>query len=458
MYQHLLEILKDPERVSVNETVLEHHSGGMDYHERKKPDVVVFPKTEDEVVAIVKYAAANKVAVVPFGAGSSLEGHLLPLNGGISMDFTLMNEVVAVYPEDFLVKVQPGVTRMQLNKHLKKYGLFFPIDPGADATIGGMAATNASGTNAVKYGTMKHNVLGLQAVMADGSVVAAGGQTVKSSAGYNLTELLIGSEGTLGIFTELTLKLAGIPEATVVAKSAFESVEEAGKAAELVLQSGVDIGKMELVDAATIQAVNEFKGTDFEEVPTLFLEYNGTAEATKQGIAVIKELMEDAGTVKFEFEHDSLKRAQLWEARHQAALGILGKKPGCKLVATDVCLPISQLAVTIAHTRQLLDEYKLDGAILGHVGDGNFHVAFGLDTDNRDEMERFHEFNGKMVKFAIDHRGTCTGEHGVGIGKMKFLKEERSTALPVMRMIKKALDPQNILNPGKIVEMEEVHS
>lgn len=458
MYQDLLEIIKDPERVSVNETMLEHHAGGMDYHERKKPDVVVFPKTEEEVAAIVKYAAANKIAVVPFGAGSSLEGHLLPLNGGISMDFTLMNEVVAVYPEDFLVKVQPGVTRMQLNKHLKKYGLFFPIDPGADATIGGMAATNASGTNAVKYGTMKHNVLGLQAVLADGSVVAAGGQTVKSSAGYNLTELLIGSEGTLGIFTELTLKLAGIPEATVVAKAAFDSVEEAGKAAELVLQSGVDIGKMELVDAATIQAVNEFKGTDFEEVPTLFLEYSGTAEADVQGIAVIKELMEDAGAVKFEFEQDSLKRAQLWEARHQAALAILGKKPGCKLVATDVCLPISQLAVTIAHTRKLLDEYKLDGAILGHVGDGNFHVAFGLDTDNRDEMERFHAFNEKMVRFAIDHRGTCTGEHGVGIGKMKFLKEERSTALPVMRMIKKALDPLNILNPGKIVEMEEVHN
>ncbi|GLB60241.1 FAD-binding oxidoreductase [Cytobacillus sp. NCCP-133] len=458
MYQELLDMLKDPERVSVNETVLEHHAGGMDYHERKKPDVVVFPKTEEEVVSIVKYAAANKVAVVPFGAGSSLEGHLLPLKGGISMDFTLMNEVVAVYPEDFLVKVQPGVTRMQLNKHLKKYGLFFPIDPGADATIGGMAATNASGTNAVKYGTMKHNVLGLQAVLADGSVAAAGGQTVKSSAGYNLTELLVGSEGTLGIFTEITLKLAGIPEATVVAKASFESVEAAGKAAELVLQSGVGIGKMELVDAATIQAVNEFKGTDFEEVPTLFLEYSGTAEATEQGIALIKELMKDAGTVRFEFEHDSLKRAQLWEARHQAALAILSKKPGCKLVSTDVCLPISQLAVTIAHTRKLLDDYKLDGAILGHVGDGNFHVAFALDTENQDVMTRFHEFNEKMVKFAIDHRGTCTGEHGVGIGKMKFLKEERSTALPVMKMIKKALDPNNILNPGKIVEMEEVHS
>ncbi|WP_243291799.1 FAD-linked oxidase C-terminal domain-containing protein [Bacillus sp. FJAT-47783] len=457
MYQDLLNILKDSERVSVNETVLKHHSGGMDYHTKKSPDIVVFPKNDKEVVEIVKYAAKNHVPIVPFGAGSSIEGHLVPLKGGISIDFTLMNKVLAVYPEDFVVKVQPGVTRTQLNKYLKKYGLFFPIDPGADATIGGMTATNASGTNAVKYGTMKNNVLGLQVVMADGTLITTGGETIKSAAGYNLTELMIGSEGTLGVFTEITLKLAGIPEATVVAKAVFETVEEAGKAAELVLQSGVGIGKIELVDSATIRAVNESKSTEFEEVPTLFLEYNGTVESTKQGISLIKELIEDAGVKRFEFEEDSIKRAQLWEARHHAALAIVERKPNRKLVSTDVCVPISQLAISIAYTRKLLEEYKLDGALLGHVGDGNFHAVFGLDTEDEDEMSRFHALNEKVVKFALEHRGTCTGEHGIGIGKMKFLKEERSTALPIMKMIKKSLDPDNILNPGKIVEMEGVY-
>jgi D-lactate dehydrogenase (cytochrome) len=455
MYQDLLALLEDPERVSVNETVLELHSGGMSYHARKNPDIVVFPKTEQEVVEIVKYAARNSIPIIPFGAGSSIEGHLTPVNGGISIDFTLMKEINAVYPDDFVVKVQPGVTRMALNKYLKKYGLFFPIDPGADASIGGMAATNASGTNAVKYGTMKHNVLGLQVVLADGSLVSTGGETVKSSAGYNLTELMIGSEGTLGVFTEITLKLAGIPEATVVAKASFETVEQAGKAAEYVLQSGVDIGKMELVDAATIQAVNAYKGTDFEEAPTLFLEYSGTADATKQGISYIKEIMEDAGAVRFEFEKDSIKRSELWEARHQAALAIVSRKPNGKLVSTDVCVPISQLATSIEYTRKLMEEYRLVGAILGHVGDGNFHAVFGLNTSDQDEMNRFYELNEKIVKFALDHRGTCSGEHGVGIGKMDFLKIERKTALHVMKAIKKTLDPKNILNPGKIIEMEE---
>lgn len=457
MYTDLLAIINDADRVSVNETVLEHHSGGMSYHTRKNPDIVVFPKTDQEVVEIVKYAAKNRIPVIPFGAGSSIEGHLTPLYGGLSIDFNLMNEIISVSPDDFVVKVQPGVTRLQLNKYLKKYGLFFPVDPGADATIGGMVATNASGTNAVRYGTMKNNVLGLQVVMADGSLISTGGETVKSSAGYNLTELLIGSEGTLGVFTEITLKLTGIPESTVVAKAAFETVEQAGKAAELVLQSGVGIGKMELVDAATIQAVNEYKGTTFEEVPTLFLEYSGTTEATEQGISFIKELIEDMGAIRFEFEGDSIKRAQLWEARHQAALAIVSRKPNGKLVSTDVCVPISELAASIEYTRQLLEEYELDGAILGHVGDGNFHAVFGLNTDDEDEMRRFHELNEKVVRFALDHRGTCTGEHGVGIGKMNFLKKERGEALHVMQVIKRSLDPDNILNPGKIIEMEEVY-
>lgn len=454
MYEALMNIVKDPERVRSNETVLEHHAGGTDYHTRKKPDSVVFPQTAEEVIKIVQFAAKHRIPIVPFGAGSSLEGHLVPLQGGISIDFTLMNKVLDVYPDDFIVKVQPGVTRTQLNQHLKRYGLFFPIDPGADATIGGMAATNASGTNAVKYGTMKHNVLGLKAVMADGTLIHTGGETVKSSAGYNLTELLIGSEGTLGIFTEITLKLSGIPEATAVAKAVFASVEDAGKAAELILQSGIDIGKMELVDAATIEAVNEYKGTGFEKAPTLFLECSGTAETIKEAVSYMKEIVQDAGAINCEFEKDSLKRAQLWEARHQAAFAIIAKKPGSKLVATDVCVPISQLALSIDHSRKLLKQFKIDGAILGHVGDGNFHVVFGLNTEDQDEMARFHDFNKRLVQFALDHRGTCTGEHGVGIGKMTFLKEERKTAIPLMKTIKKALDPLNIFNPGKIIDMK----
>lgn len=457
MYNDLLAILNDSERVSVNETILEHHSGGHSYHTKKKPDIVVFPKSEQEVVEVVKYANQNRIPLVPFGAGSSIEGHLTPIYGGISIDFTLMNDVIEVYPEDFVVKVQPGVTRTQLNKHLKKYGLFFPIDPGADASVGGMTATNASGTNAVRYGTMKHNVLGIRAVMADGSVVVTGGETVKSSAGYNLTELLVGSEGTLAVFTEITLKLVGIPEAVVVGKATFESVEAAGKAAELVLQSGIDVGKIELVDAASIKAVNTFSKTNFEETPTLFMEYSGPKEATEYGISLIKEIMNDAGALTFVSESDSLKRAQLWEARHNAAISIVGMRSHGQLVSTDVCVPISQLATSIEYGRKLMEEYKLDGAILGHVGDGNYHVVMGLDPNDQDEMKRFYEMHEKIVQYAIEHRGTCTGEHGIGFGKMNFLKKERGTSLPIMRAIKSTLDPRNILNPGKIFEIEEVN-
>lgn len=455
VYEDLLAIIKDPERVTVNETVRLNHSGGTSYHLKKKPDIVVFPKSEQEVVEVVKYANSHNISIVPFGVGSSVEGHLTPLYGGICMDFTLMNQILEVHPQDFVVKVQPGVTRTQLNKHLKKYGLFFPIDPGADATIGGMASTNASGTNAVHYGAMKNNVLGLKVVLADGSLISTGGEVVKSSAGYNLTELFVGSEGTLGIFTEITLKLYGIPEDIVVGKATFESVEAAAKAAEYVLESGIEIGKIELVDAATILAVNTYNGTNFEETPTLFLEYSGSKEATKQGIALLKEIMEDSGALSFESENDLQKRAQLWEARHNAALSIVGMKPKGKLVTTDVCVPISQLSDSIKYGRELLTEYDLDGAILGHVGDGNFHIVMGLNTDDQDEMNRFHKLHEKIVQYAIDHRGTCTGEHGIGFGKIEFLKKEHSTSLPVMKMIKRTLDPKNIFNPGKMFELEE---
>lgn len=446
----LLGIISDESRVSVNETVLEHHSRGFSYHTPVLPDVVVFPKTEDEVVKIVHFAKKRSIPIVPFGAGTSLEGHVIPVQGGISMDFSLMNRIAELRPEDFLVKVEPGVTRTQLNKQLKKYGLFFPVDPGADATIGGMAATNASGTNAIRYGAMKHNVLGLRCVLADGRVIPMGGETVKSSAGLHLTDLMIGSEGTLGIFTEITLKLYGIPETIVAAKVVFPHLKAAGEAATGVLQGGIPIGRIELVDSRTIEALNLYKGTHFMEQPTLFLEFAGSSETVQHDIQLAKDIMEDSGCLSFEFEEDSIKRAELWEARHQAALAITSKYPGKLHVSTDVCVPISKLTDALEKARELVETYRLDAAILGHVGDGNFHTSLAIDPNIPDEVDRFQKMNEQLVSYALQQGGTCTGEHGVGIGKKKFLLKEHKEGLEVMRAIKKTLDPEGLLNPGKI--------
>ena len=448
--EDLLQIIDDPSRVTENETVRENHSKGITYHDPVLPDIVVFPTTEEEVQKVVQYAVQKQIPIVPFGVGSSLEGHIIPLKGGITLDFTLMNKILEIRPEDFLVKVQPGVTRSQLNLALKKYGMFFPIDPGADATIGGMAATNASGTNAVYYGTMKHNTLGLRSVMANGTVITTGSDTVKSSTGYNITELLVGSEGTLGVFTEITLKIFGIPEHIIAAKAVFASVEEAGEAAALVLQSGINIGRIELVDSKTIEAVNSYVGTAYEAKPSLFLEFHGNRAAAEDDYAITKELMEDSGALLFEAEADSLKRAQLWEARHQAAMAIMSKNPGKLLVVTDVCVPISKLAVCIHQTRELTEQYQIDAAILGHVGDGNFHAAFGVNPNDEYEMNRFKEMNGKIVQLAFRFGGTCSGEHGIGSGKKEYLKQQYNEALPFMKLIKDTFDPNHLFNPGKI--------
>lgn len=451
MKEDLISITGDPNRVTDNMTVRENHSKGITYHEPVLPDIVVFPISETEVKAIMQYAGERHIPIVPFGAGSSLEGHITPMKCGITLDFSQMNKIVAIRPEDFLVKVQPGVTRSQLNKALKKHGMFFPIDPGADASIGGMAATNASGTNAVYYGTMKHNVLGLRAVMADGSAISTGSDTVKSSAGYNMTELLVGSEGTLGIFTEITLKLYGIPEHIVAAKAVFDTIEEAGEAAALVLQSGIPIGRIELVDANTVLAVNSFVGTDFIAAPTLFLEFHGSRPATENDYRLTKELLEDAGAVSFKGETDSLKRAELWEARHQAANAVMSRRPGKLLVVTDVCVPISRLAESIGNARKITEEAGVDAAILGHVGDGNYHVAFGVDPDDSEDMARMKLVNREVVQHALDCGGTCSGEHGIGSGKKDYLRSQYKDALPFMKIIKRSFDPQNILNPGKIL-------
>jgi D-lactate dehydrogenase (cytochrome) len=450
LYDELLSIIGDRERVTINETILEQHSKGLAYHAGHMPDAVVFPKSKEEVCRIVQFANEQRIAVVPFGAGTSLEGQIIPVQGGISINFTLMNEILAVRPDDFIVTVQPGVTRDQLNHALKKYGLFFPIDPGADASIGGMAATNASGTNSVKYGVMRDQVLGLELVLADGSIIRTGGYSYKSSAGYNLTGLFVGSEGTLGVFTEIILKVRGIPEVTTALKVTFPSIEVAGRAATMLLKAGLPVGKIELVDPKTIEAVNAYKNTTYREEPTLFLEFSGSEPDVAYSIEIAQEIVKDEQSGSFEFENDSLKRAQLWEARHHVAFAILAANPGMGLLSTDVCVPLSELSNALQHTREAADKYELSAAIFGHVGDGNYHAVLPVDPTSEEQRQRVEEVHQQIVQFALSKGGTCTGEHGIGLGKKTFLLEEHGDSLPLMKGIKATIDPKNILNPGKI--------
>jgi D-lactate dehydrogenase (cytochrome) len=458
LYAELLGIIGDSERVSVNESILEQHSKGMAYHTPNMPDVVVFPASKEEVVEIVRFANLHSIPIVPFGAGSSLEGQIIPVTGGISMNFTRMNQILSVRPDDFIVTVQPGVTKNQLNQALKKYGMFFPTDPGADATIGGMAATNASGTNSVKYGVMRDQVLGLELVLADGSIIRTGGYSYKSSAGYNLTGLFVGSEGTLGVFTEIILKLQGIPEVTSDVKATFPSIEAAGKAATHLLKAGLPIGKIELVDDKTIKAVNAYKGTAYLEEPTLFMEFSGSEPDVESSMAIVQEIVQDEQCISFEFENDSLKRAQLWEARHQAALAVIAANPGKGHMVTDVCVPLSELVNALKHTRETVDKYGIEAVVFGHVGDGNYHAVFSVDTNSEEYMKKVKEAHREIVQFALSKGGTCTGEHGIGIGKKPFLIEEHGDSLQIMKGIKAQLDPNNIFNPGKVFDIVPVIS
>jgi D-lactate dehydrogenase (cytochrome) len=450
MYDQLLNIIRDTDRISRNETILEQHSKGMTYHPPQVPELVVYPQSKEEVSQILAYANERGIPVTPFGVGSSLEGHIIPAQGGITINLSIMNKVSEIRPDDFLVKVQPGVTRSQLNKELKKYGLFFPVDPGADATIGGMASTNASGTNSVKFGTMKDQVLGIEVVLADGRVVRTGGMAVKSSAGYNLTSLLVGSEGTLGIFTEITLRLQGIPEVIVAGRALFSSIEEAGSAAAAMLKSGLDLGKIELVDKATIQAVNAYKNTHYQEVPTLFIEMSGSEYTVKKEINLAQEIAMEEGCQLFEFDSDSLARAMLWEARHHVAFAIQAANPGKGLLSTDVCVPISELPNAIKETRKLIELHNVEAAIFGHVGDGNYHAVLSIDAHNSENVKKIETINQQIVAYALSKGGTCTGEHGIGIGKKHFLRLEHGETVDLMKEIKRVFDPKGILNPGKI--------
>lgn len=442
------------DRATRSESVLRQHSKDESHHTPVLPDVVVFPISTQEVSAILQYANERHIPVVPFGAGSSLEGHCVPLKGGISLDFQYMNQILEIRPEDFLVRVQPGVTRVQLNQALKKHGLFFPVDPGAVATIGGMAATNASGTTSVRYGIMRDQVRDLEVVLADGRVIHTGGLAAKSSAGYHLTGMFVGSEGTLGVFTEITLKVYGIPEAIVAGRVTFPTVQAAVDGALTLLSAGVSIARVELVDASSIQQVNKHSGTQYPEQPTLFLEFHGSEAAIQHDVAFAQELLAANGSEEFLIETDSQQRAKLWEARHNLAYAYKHGNPGKEMILTDVCLPLSRLGEVVVFAREIIDQTGLVGGVLGHVGDGNFHSILIFDKQDPQERAKVAEVNEKIVHFALERGGTCTGEHGIGIGKMKYLQLEHPDTLPLMKRIKQQLDPNNILNPGKIFELD----
>src|SRR5437588_1600657 len=440
----LLRLVPDERRVSDVESVLEQHGADLSYHAPRRPDVVVYPESTQEVAAVLAYADRARVPVTPFGAGTSLEGHVIPLEGGISLDLTRMSSIVALAADDLAVTVQAGVTRSQVEAAAGPHGLWFPVDPGADATLGGMAATNASGTTTVRYGGMRAHVLALEVVLADGRVVRTGTRAVKTSAGYNLTELFVGSEGTLGVITELTLRLHPIPEHIVVARAAFPSVEAACRAAAGIIGAGVLVTRCELLDATTIAALNAFSETSFPESPYLFLELSGDVEE-------VRELAEDEGASAFEAETDPTARARMWNARHNALHASLALSPGSKAMTTDVAVPLSELASAIEHARGLLDASGLRGGIVGHVGDGNFHVAFLLDPDDAESVARAEALNAALVDDALARGGTCTGEHGIGHGKLRYLAREHGDLLPLYRGLKDLLDPNGILNPGKVV-------
>ena len=442
------------EQVSINETIRELHSKDETHHTTSLPDVVVFPKSTEEVSAIMKIAQTFKSPITPFGVGTSLEGHVIPYDNGITVDFSLMNEILEIKENDLLVKVQPGVTREQLNKKLKKYGLFFTVDPGANATLGGMAATNASGTTTVKYGVMRDQVRDMEVVLADGSVIHTGSLAAKSASGYHLNGLFIGSEGTLGCFTELTLQVHGIPEHIVAARATFPDLSNAIEAVTSILQAGVPIARVEFVDEASIIQINKFSETNYPVKPTLFLEFHGNEAGLQSDVAFTKDIMEIHGCEDFTSETDNAARNQLWDARHNLAYAYIHDHVGKKMMLTDVAVPISELANAVIYAREELDKLGIPGGILGHVGDGNFHSILMINMDNEEEIRKANEFNEKVVLYALARGGTCTGEHGVGVGKRAYQRQEHGAALDIMTQIKKALDPNNILNPHKIIEVE----
>jgi D-lactate dehydrogenase (cytochrome) len=443
------------ERVSTAQAVREHHGRDESPFDPALPDGVVYARSTEEVQAIVKLCAQHDVPIIPYGNGSSLEGHLLAVQGGLSIDLSEMKDVISINAEDLTVTVQPGISRKQLNEALKDTGLFFPIDPGADASIGGMTATRASGTNAVRYGTMRENVLGLTVVTADGRIVKTGTRARKSSAGYDLTRLFVGSEGTLGVITEITVRLYPQPEAISAAVCAFPSMGDAVRAVIETIQMGVPIARVEFVDKLAVKAINKHSNLTLRESPMLFFEFHGTESGVKEQAETVQDITAQNQGTDFEWASRPEDRSRLWNARHSAYFAMLQLKPGCRAITTDVCVPISRLAECVIETEQDLLKSSLPCPIVGHVGDGNFHVAMLLDPARPEELEEAEGINHRIVSRALKMGGTCTGEHGVGLHKMGFLVEEHGEdAIGVMRAIKHALDPRNLMNPGKIFAFE----
>jgi len=442
-------------RLVTSRAVREQHGNTLTWVGNQPPDAVVFPQTTADVQQIVRLCAAERVPVIAFGAGTSLEGQVNAPRGGISLDFHDMNRVLAVHAEDLDCVVEPGVTRKQLNEQLRDKGVFFAIDPGADAALGGMAATRCSGTNAVRYGTMKDNVVAMKVVLANGEVMSTGRRAKKSAAGYDLTRLMVGSEGTLGVITELTLRLAGIPEAISSGVCPFPSVEAACNATILTIQSGIPVARIELLDALQVRASNAYSKLTLPETPVLFLEFHGTDASVAEQSERFGEIARELGGGPFDWATRAEDRSKLWQARYDAYWAGRALRPGANAIATDVCVPISRLAECVSETQRDIGESRLVAPILGHVGDGNFHLSLLVDLGDDDEVARAKAFLERLVERALAMDGTCTGEHGVGQGKMKYLKAEHGEpALAAMRALKRALDPLDILNPGKIVALE----
>ncbi len=439
-------------RLSTTQAMREHHGRDESSYDPMLPDAVVFAHSTEEVASAVGLCNQYKVPVIAYGTGTSLEGHILALAGGISIDLSQMNQVVAIHPEDLTVTVQPGVTRKQLNVEIKDTGLFFPIDPGADASIGGMAATRASGTNAVRYGTMRENVLALTVVTAEGKIIHTGTRAKKSSAGYDLTRLYVGSEGTLGIITEIVLKIYPQPEAISAAVCSFPDIASAVNTVIETIQMGVPVARVEFLDENGVRAINKHDKLTLPEKSLLLFEFHGSEHGVKEQAEIVQQIADEHGATGFEWATRPEDRSRLWQARHNAYFALLQMRPGCRAISTDCCVPISQLAECLLETKADCERQNLVHAIIGHVGDGNFHVQMMVDPADPADVARAEGVNERMVTRAIAMDGTCTGEHGVGLHKMDFLIQEHGQgAIDTMRAIKHALDPNNILNPGKIV-------
>lgn len=440
-------------RFSTSDSIRDQHGHDESFHPPANPDAVVFAESTEDVVVCMQICYQYRIPVIPFGAGTSLEGHISALEGGVSLDTSRMNRILRLSIDDLDCTVESGVLRKQLLSHLHPHGLFFPVDPGADASLGGMAATSASGTTTVRYGAMKELVLGLKVVLPDGRIVTTSRRSRKTSAGYDLTHLFIGSEGTLGVITELTLRLFGIPEAMAAATVQFDKIEDAVQAVISIIQLGIGVARIELLDSEAVLAINNYSSLALPTHNLLLLEFHGSQDVVESEARSAGVVLEEFGGTSFKWTSDESERRKLWQARHDAAYAIKAQRPGCQIFVTDVCVPISRLAECIGETKRDVTESGLYGPVIGHVGDGNFHLILVIDPSNQNELSAVEALNGRLINRALSMEGTCTGEHGIGSGKIKHLEKELGpVALSVMQVLKNSLDPFGIMNPGKIID------